>query len=213
MTNPGAQLGVVLLVIAVGLVAPLAVAAEEPPDPIVDLLPVVLPVTPAEARQLFALLDAPDRVVVELSDAASQLAAPLAGLPDAFLHDLLDTPARHLTLLQALATDTVSLGRWLGGRRTPLFRDTIRALHRARTLTTAAALVDRLTAPENRTIRLAVVLTARANGVPLDTADLDLLRHAVLRPDSADLAPVVARAVTRLIQLYGRDAVRLIVSR
>jgi hypothetical protein len=210
LTTTRVSLG--LLVLLLALSAPAPVRADAGGDPLADLLPVVLPITPAEVRQLVGLLDTPDRVVVELTGATAALGDPLVALPGAFVHDVLDAPGRHLNLVHALVTDTIGLGRWLGGQRGPLFRDTVRALHRARTLTTAAALVDRLTAPENPTIRLAVVVTARANGIPIDAADVDLIRQTVLRAESADLAPVLARAVTRLIQLYGRDGVRLLLT-
>ena len=203
----------VLFALVAAILTPAAARAAAGPDPLTDWLPVVIPITPAEVRQVVGLLDEPDRVVVELTTAGAALADPLADLPGAFVHDILDAPGRHLNLVHALVTDTIGLGRWLGGQRGPLFRDTVRALHRARTLTTAAALVDWLTAPEHPTIRLAVVLTARAKAVPIDAADLDLLRQTVLRAESADLAPVLARAVTRLIQLYGRDGVRLLLTR
>lgn len=211
MTHAAARLGLVLVLALVGPGA-LAGAAERA-DPVTDLLPVILPITPAEARQLVDLLSAPDGLAVEVAEVGTGLDALLARLPEALVHDALDMPARHLGLLRALVADTVGLGGWLGGRPEPVFGRTIRALHRAQTLTTAAALLDRLTRPENRTIRLVVVLTARAHGVPMDAADLDVLRGAVLRAESGDLAPVVARAVTRLVQLYGRDGVRLLLTR
>jgi hypothetical protein len=213
MTQAVARLRLVPLAIVASLTLFVAVGGAAEPAPGADVLPVVLPVTPAEARQLLELLQTPERVVVELAEAGHQVADPLARLPGALWHDLLDTPARHLNLLHAVVTDTVGLGAWLRGQPAPVFRQTIRAFHRAQTLTTAAVLVDRLTGPENPTIRLLVVLTARANGVPIDSADLDVLRQALLRPASGDLAPVVARAVTRLAQVYGRDAVRLLLTR
>jgi hypothetical protein len=213
MTQAMARLRLASLALVASLSLGVAVAAAAERDPVAEiLLSVGLPVTSGEVRQIVDLVQTPDRVVVELSEAARGVADPLARLPGTFWHDLLDTPARHLNLLHAVVSDTLDLGGWLRGKRGPLFGQTVRALHRAQSLTTAAALVDRLTAPENPTIRLLVVVTARAYGVPIDATDLDVVRQSLLRPESGDLAPLVARAVTRLIALYGSDAVRLLLT-
>lgn len=58
---------------------------------------------------------------------------------------------------------------------------------------------------------LAIVLTARAYGLPLDAVDLDLVRRAIDR-DAPDLAPLLARVVERLVHVYGRDAVRIVLT-
>jgi hypothetical protein len=213
MTQAMARLRLASLALVASLSLGVAVAAAAERDPIAEiLLPFGLPVTSGEVRQIVDLLQAPDRVAVELVEAGQGVADPLARLPGTLWHDLLDTPARHLNLLHAVVSDTLDLGGWLRGKRGPLFGQTVRALHRAQSLTTAAALVDRLTGPENPTIRLLVVVTARAYGVPIDATDLDVVRQSLLRPESGDLAPLVARAVTRLVALYGSDAVRLLLA-
>jgi hypothetical protein len=66
--------------------------------------------------------------------------------------------------------------------------------------------------PENRTARLVIVLTARAHGVPVRAEHLDLLQRAIDR-DDPDLGPLLVAAVETLAQSYGRDAVRLLLTR
>jgi hypothetical protein len=182
-------------------------------EPAGELVWVALPVTPEQARQLVTLLRAPDRVEAEIVSAAGELAAPLAGLPRALVHDIVTAPSRHLAITEALVTDTRALGDWLEGRRVPVFRHTIQALHRSATLSTAAGLASRLTRPGNEATRLAVVLTLRAHGIPVEVRDLDLVRQYVLSAESADLAPVLAEASRRLVAVYGREAVRLFFTR
>jgi hypothetical protein len=43
----------------------------------------------------------------------------------------------------------------------------------------------------------------------VDDADLDLLRSAIDR-EAPDVGPLLVRVVERVIQAYGRDAVRLL---
>ena len=74
-----------------------------------------------------------------------------------------------------------------------------------------AGVVRRITQPTNRTARLAIVLTARANGLPAQAEHLDVLQRAIDR-DDPDLAPLLRTVVEDLAQMYGRHAVRLLVS-
>jgi hypothetical protein len=202
-----ARTTVVLLLV---LVAPASPGFAEP---IGDAVWVALPVTPEQARQLATLLQAPDRIEAEAVSVASELVEPLAGLPRALVHDILTAPSRHLAIAEALVADTLALGPWLEGRRAPVLRHTVQALHRSATLSSAAGLVSRLTRPGNEATRLVVVVTLRAHGIPAEVRDLDLLRQYLLRAESADLAPLLAEASRRLAAVYGREAVRLLLTR
>ncbi|MGH7268214.1 MAG: hypothetical protein ACREMB_25630, partial [Candidatus Rokuibacteriota bacterium] len=85
-------------------------------------------------------------------------------------------------------------------------------LQRSPTFAAAADAVRGWLRPGNRTARLLIVLGVRMQGLPMQDADLDLLRQAIDR-ESPDLAPLLTRLVERLAHAYGRDAVRAIVMR
>jgi hypothetical protein len=200
-----------ILALAAGL--PAAPASGESASPAVsDLLYGVLPVTPGQARELAALLQAPGTVTVDVADATSAVLDVAPSLPSALLQDVVTAPARHLHLLRGLATDAVELvARRQQGEARGVFRHTIRALYRSETFSATAGALRRVTAPTNRSARLAIVLTARAHGVPIETGDLDLIRRALDR-DDPDAGPLLAGLVERLAQAYGRDAVRLLLT-
>jgi hypothetical protein len=149
-------------------------------------------------------------VAADLADVGRSVVETVPSLPAAIVHDVLTAPVRDLAILGALARDTLELAvppRDGAPRR--LYGRTLRALHRSRVFSMAAGAVGRATAPGNRTARLAIVLTARAHGLPVEGEDLDRLRQAIDR-DAPDLGPLVAGVVRRLAHVYGREAVRVL---
>jgi hypothetical protein len=201
--------GVITAMVWLGLsVSPASALAE----PVMErTLWTLLPLTPAQAREVAALLQAPGVVLHEAADGGDALLHLLPGLPDALVHDVLTMPSRHLAVVHGVITDVLELDRAVRGEG-GLFRHTVRALHRAKTLSAAAGVVDRLLQPGNRTTRLAVLLTARYHGLPLEDADLDAVRRALDR-EAPDAGPLLARAIERLAQVYGRDALRVLLFR
>jgi hypothetical protein len=198
-----------ILALGVGLAVPPALA--QPISTPTDFVYALLPITPQQARQLSELLRTPGATAVDLLDAATVVLDAAPSLPAALLHDLVTAPARDLLLLHALVTDAVDLTVPARGESRGLFRHTIRALYRSAMFTTAADVVRRVTQPTNRTPRLAIVITARTHGLSIEAGDLDLLQRAIDR-DSPDLAPLLTRVVERLVQAYGRGAVRLLLT-
>jgi hypothetical protein len=199
-----------VLVLVFGITSPAAPAFAEAPAMAGGLLYALLPVTPEQARDVAALLRRSDRVVVDLVQAGGVVLEAAPSLPAALVHDVLDAPGRHVELVRAVVTDVADLGPALNGGG-PLFRRSVRALWRSAILSLAADAVRRLVHPGNRTVRLAVVLTARAQGWPLEESDLDLIRRAI-DANAPDLAPLVVRVVERLVQVYGRNAVRIVLA-
>jgi hypothetical protein len=186
--------------------------ASAPAEPVMErTLWALVPLTPAQAREVAGLLQAPGVVLHEAADGGGALLHALPGLPDALVHDVLTMPSRHLAVVHGVITDVLELDRAVRGE-SGLFRHTVRALHRARTLSAAAGVVDRLLQPGNRTARLVVLLTARYHGLPLEDADLDAVRRALDR-EAPDAGPLLARAIERLAQVYGRDALRVLLFR
>jgi hypothetical protein len=171
----------------------------------------VLPVTPEQARELATLVQSPGTIALDLVEATGAVADPIPTLPAALLHDVLTTPVRDWHLLRGLVNDTVELVARPPGAPRSLFRHTIRALHRSQLFTATASMVRRVIQPTNRTARLAIVLTARAHGLPAQDVHLDAIRRAIDR-DDPDLGPLLLAAVEGLAQMHGRDAVRLLLT-
>jgi hypothetical protein len=178
-----------------------------------EVLDLTLPLAPGQIREVLSLLETPDRVILDLADGASAVAEALRRLPGAVAHDVLHAPAHLAGLVEALVADGRAVLATGGEEPSGLLRNTLRALHQSAMFSTRAALLRRLTRPENKTVRLAVVVAARGQGIPLQTSDLDLVRRSVLDPDTADLAPVLAQALNRLVRVYGRDAVWILLTR
>ena len=177
-----------------------------------ELVYAVLPITPAQAREVAALLRSPGAIAADLIEATGALVDEAPGLPAALVHDIITAPVRDWHVLRGVVLDTVELVARPKDEARGLFRHTIRALHRSQTLTAAARFLRRVTRPENRTARLAIELTARAHGVPARTEHLDLLQRAIDR-DDPDLGPLLVAVVETLAQSYGRDVVRLLLTR
>jgi hypothetical protein len=175
-----------------------------------------LPVTPAEAARVVELL----RSGEFWSDAAGATGAVLRltrELPRALLRDVPRTPARLEELHEALVRDGAEgpghMGRiaedLLDGRldRPPSpFTNTLRWLYHAAAPSAVAETVRRIIAPDNETARLAVLLYARAHGIPLTPEGLDALRDGPLDSRDPDLGPALVAGVRALAALRGGEA-------
>ena len=67
-----------------------------------------------------------------------------------------------------------------------------------------AHLVGELT--RNPSVRLAIVIYARAHNIPLEEKDLDLLRDDVFDAETPDLGPALGEAVNRYLDQKGLPA-------
>jgi hypothetical protein len=151
-------------------------------------------------------------------DIASTTAATLATaheLPLAIAEDIRWSP-RAIRLLLALSRDLrdTPASAWAvfaqlrGGKlqRTPaLLTHTLGILYATATLAAIAEMIRTLLAKDNETFRLAVVLYARSAGIPIEDADLDVLRESVFNTDDPDLGPALDRAIERLEENLGRN--------
>jgi hypothetical protein len=169
----------------------------------------VLPVTPAQAREITTLLQAPDTVAVDVVDTMDAVVHAASALPAGVLHDLVTTPARHWHLVRGLVIDAVEIVARPPEAPRGLLRHTVQALHRSRVFSATARAVVRVTEPSNRTGRLAIVLSARAYGLAVQDGHLDMLRRAIDRHDP-DVGPLLLALVDILAKSYGRDAIRVI---
>jgi hypothetical protein len=132
---------------------PLASASAEPVAE--RTLWALLPLTPGQAPEVASLMQSPSVILHEVAGGGAEVLDLLPGLPEDLVHDLLTTPSRHIAILHGVITDVLELDRTVRGEG-GVFRHTVRALHRARTLSVAAGALDRLLHPKNRTTRLAV---------------------------------------------------------
>jgi hypothetical protein len=211
--SPAAVMSGLASAIALGLAVllPATPAHAEAADPLGEVLYAVVPVTPEQAHELVNLFRSPGIIVVDVVEATGVVIETVAELPAALIHDVVTAPIRDWHLLRGLVTDTVDLVIRPAGTPRGLFRDTVHALHRSRVFTAAASAVRRITQPTNRTARLSIVLTARAQGLPARAEHLDLLNRAIDRNDP-DLAPLLVSVVEGLTAMHGRDAVRLLLT-
>ena len=82
---------------------------------------------------------------------------------------------------------------------------TLRTLYATASIAAISEMIRILLAKDNETFRLAVVLYARAAGIPIEDADLDVLRESVFNTDDPDLGPTLYGAIERLEETLGRN--------
>jgi hypothetical protein len=136
---------------------------------------------------------------------AGDLRAAPTGVPRLALalgRDLVTTPL----LVPAVIDDLLDDGSF--DRQPAILTETMRTLYDFGSVATTAETLRALLA--NESVRFAILVYARLNGVPLEPADLDAVR-ASLDPANPDLGPLVARGVERLVDEYGEGgAARLL---
>jgi len=151
-------------------------------------------------------------------DIASTTAAILATaheLPLAIAEDIRWSP-RAIRLLLALSRDLrgTPASAWAvfaqlrGGefeRPPALLTHTLKILYETASIAAISEMIRTLLTKDNETFRLAVVLYARSAGIPIEDADLDVLRESVFSTDDPDLGPTLDRAIERLEENLGRS--------
>ncbi|MEX2223380.1 MAG: hypothetical protein WEG40_16440 [Candidatus Rokuibacteriota bacterium] len=174
-----------------------------------------LPVTPEEAAKLLALL----RSGEFFSDAAGTTSAVVQlthEVPRALIRDIPRTPGRLDELGEALVSDGVAAFGHVGGLAADLLdgaldrppsplTNTLRWLYGNAAAAAVAETVRRIIAPDNETARLAILIYARAHGVPLTPEGLDALRDGPLDSRDPDLGPALAAGVQALTAQRGGE--------
>jgi hypothetical protein len=171
-----------------------------------------VPIEVEEARAALQLLLTGEffRDVIEFS---SIVLRTVPRLPVAVAGDLPRLPATLLGLLRGIVLDTVrfpqdvrtSIEAILNGATAPdaiPLRNTLGRFYDVATFREIATLLRTLLSPENETARLALILYARANGVPITQQHLDVLRDSVLNVENPDLAPILEAGVGFLRERY-----------
>lgn len=168
------------------------------------------PVTVDEARQILELL----RTGAIATDVASALHVTLRfarRLPPELVIDLLQLPALPRDVIDAISKDLAGvvgrqprevLAELRDGRiDCAVLPNTLGVvLNRAATRNVAET-IRALIGPENRTVRLSILIYARTQGIDLDEDDLDALYQAI-DPATADLSPLLNRGLDRLMAQF-----------
>jgi hypothetical protein len=222
-----------------GLIALLAVGARDRQrDPLVSevLTPATIarvldevgrrrgvPIRADEARAVVELLTTGE-IVVDVATGLRAVLVLVPRLPVAVARDALTLPELPHDVVQAIRAD-------LKDDAPRTLRDVIVDLHdgklddRRRILTntlrvllaeaTPGALLETIRAligPENQTVRLAVIVYARTQGIDLDEKDLDAL-HQALDPANPDLGVLLDRGLERVVDTYEDAALGVAVLR
>ena len=174
-----------------------------------------LPVTPEEAAKVLELL----RSGEFFSDAAGTTSAVIRltrELPSALVRDVPRTPSRLDELGEALVRDGVDafghisqvaadlLDGHLDRPPSPL-SNTLRWLYGNAAATAVAETVRRIIGRDNETARLAILIYARAHGIPLTPEGLDALHDGPLNTQDPDLGPALAAGVQALTAQRGGE--------
>ena len=114
----------------------------------------------------------------------------------AIKRDLVDSPQ----LISSLTKDILQDGRI--NTQPPILNNTIRVIYAQATIFQIAKTLNALLG--NDTLRLAIIIYARSQGVNISQKDLDLVREA-LDPNDPDLGSLLAPAYSRLARDFGKD--------
>lgn len=174
-----------------------------------------LPVTPEEATRVIELV----RSGEFFSDAAGTTSAVVQltqELPGALVRGIPRTPSRIGELGEALARDGADafghvsqlaadlLDGHLDRPPRPL-TNTLRWLYGHAAAAAVAETVRRIIARDNETARLALLIYARAHGIPLTPEGLDALHDGPLNPQDPDLGPALVAGVETLSAQRGGE--------
>jgi hypothetical protein len=179
------------------------------------------PVRPDQAAEILQLLKS-GAVGRDVASALRVTVRFARRLPPELVLDLLELPALPGDVVDAISADlsgtgdrqpTAVLQELSDGQidRALLPRTLGVLLNRAATRNIAET-VRALIGPENRTVRLAILVYARMQGIDLDEKDLDALYRAI-DPARPDLTPLLNRGLDRLVSQSSSAAHALIVLR
>lgn len=182
-----------------------------------------VPVTPEQARRAARLL-ATGEFYRDVGDATAAVLFNVEGLPVALHRDIGSGPLRLGQLAFAVIRD---LGGAVGAvpsimsdlrdgrldQPPKVMGNTLRTLYGFASLRSTVEMICTLIAEENESVRLAIVVYARANGIPIEDADLTTLRDTALDPDRPDLGPALAVAFDRLTKKQDLDSIKDALSR
>jgi len=162
-----------------------------------------VPVTPEEVRRIAALLETGE-FLRDFGSAAAAVVSVLPEMPLAIAGDVARSPKHVAQVTAALAADlgkapahvAAILSDLRSGRTASypaLLTRTLQQLYEIATLEAVVATLRAWLDPNNETVRLAILLYARAHGLPLEQGDLDAVLLA-LDAENPDLGPLLIAA-------------------
>lgn len=166
-----------------------------------------VPVTPGQARKAAQLL-ATGEFFRDVGEATAAVLFLVRGMPLALRSDMRG-PRRMAGVAVAIVKDigggvfdipSVFADLSDGKLDDPpvILGNTLRALYDFASLRSTAETIRELIKPDKESVRLAIVIYARANGIPLEDGDLDVVRNTAFNPDAPDLGPALSRGLERL---------------
>jgi hypothetical protein len=168
----------------------------------------------SEAREIVALVRNRD-FFGDLVRSTGAIALAVPALARTLPATLTDAPGFLRRLLESIFGDLASL---VQGQLQGLARDladgtiddpprvldrTLGTLYGEASIARTVAAVRSLVARDNRSVRIAILLYARLNGVPIEERHLDRLHDEVLNPDAPNLGPALQDAVDLLVRRRG----------
>jgi hypothetical protein len=177
-----------------------------------------IPVEPADVVTAVRLLRSGD-FYGDLAHTSATVLAVVPALPESLIRDVVALPTRPPRVLGAVLGDVAGL---LGGDGVAFVRhvlgddrgegprvlgQTLAAFYELATPRRLAESIRALLSDDNESFRLAVLIYARANGIPLEPKHLDLLRDEVFDADDPDLAPLLRAAIEQRLAQQDQGAV------
>jgi hypothetical protein len=168
------------------------------------------PITPDEVAEAVRLLSTGE-FFGDVQATTAAVVFAVRGMPIALVDDAQAFPHRAALLLPAVVADLVGtpfvpfvvlqdlLADGKLDHPPKVLTHTLRALFRFGTVRSTARTIADVIRPENKTVRLAVVIYARSHGIPLQEKDLDAVRTHLLATDEPDLGPLLVEAVSRYV--------------
>jgi hypothetical protein len=168
-----------------------------------------------DQTERLAVLLAKGEFFGDIGSATAITLSTVRGLPLAVAEDIRWSP-RAIRLLFALMRDLrgTPVSAWQvfaelrGGHLDDppaVLTHTLRVLYATASIAAISEMIRTLLAKDNETFRLAIVLYARSAGIPIEEADLDVLRESAFNTDDPNLGPTLDRAIERLEENLGRN--------
>jgi hypothetical protein len=164
-------------------------------------------VTPGEVHQIGAVLQSRE-FYGDFASASAALAKTVKSAPKAVLADT----AAMLEAARGVPTNVLDLGTQSMPRDPsvpPPFPSPIPPTEtRSESAQSVAELTRSLIGRENKTVRAAVIIYARVNGVPLRARDLDTLHDHALTGDKPEIGPFLVAGFDRFVAGLGNYGLR-----
>jgi hypothetical protein len=167
-----------------------------------------------QRRQVLALLTSGE-FFADASHSVATVLHAVPGIPIALVRDVIGSPLRVARLTAAALRDLAGVPGSAHAVVADLLADgdldqhpavmvhTLEQLFHFATVESVADMLGQLIRPDNKSVRLAIVIYARANGVPLKESDLDVLRTTLLQAERPDLGPLLVVAGERMVDEHG----------